>query len=294
MRILIVGANGLLARNLVNKLSESNEVFALIKIESLPKFSLKSSVKIIHQDLSDIDLDLLPDKIDVVYYLAQSNRFREFPEGVSDMMEVNINTPIKIIEWARTTNVNKFIYASSGGVYTNPNDPVTEFSEINANEVLGFYLNSKLCAEMLLNTFAKYFDTFSIIRPFFIYGKEQNETMLIPRLINSIKNEKQITIFGEEGLKINPIYVDDAVEASINILYFKGSKTFNIAGDEVISLKAICMLITKLLDKQPNLKHENRVQNDLIADISSMKAHLHYPAIRLEEGLNRLICHKEG
>ena len=60
MRILIVGANGLLARNLVNKLSESNEVFALIKIESLPKFSLKSSVKIIHQDLSDIDLDLLP------------------------------------------------------------------------------------------------------------------------------------------------------------------------------------------------------------------------------------------
>ena len=200
MRILIVGANGLLARNLVNKLSESNEVFALIKIESLPKFSLKSSVKIIHQDLSDIDLDLLPDKIDVVYYLAQSNRFREFPEGVSDMMEVNINTPIKIIEWARTTNVNKFIYASSGGVYTNPNDPVTEFSEINANEVLGFYLNSKLCAEMLLNTFAKYFDTFSIIRPFFIYGKEQNETMLIPRLINSIKNEKQITIFGEEGL----------------------------------------------------------------------------------------------
>lgn len=294
MRILIIGANGLLARNLVNKLSDSNEVFALIKKESLPKFMLKSSITLIHQDLSDIDLTLLPDNIDVVYYLAQSNRFREFPEGVFDMMEVNINTPIKIIEWARTSGVKKFIYASSGGVYTNPNEAVTEISEINANEVLGFYLNSKLCAEMLLNTFARYFETFTIIRPFFIYGKEQNETMLIPRLIKSIENENQITIFGEEGLKINPIYVDDAVEASINILSFKGSKTFNIAGDEVMSLKAICMLISKLLDKQPNLKHENRVQNDLIADISLMKAHLHNPAIRLEEGLNKLISHKKG
>jgi nucleoside-diphosphate-sugar epimerase len=294
MRILIVGANGLLARNLVNKLSESNEIFALINHESQPKFTLKKSVTKIHQDLSDIDLTLLPENIDVVYYLAQSNRFREFPAGVSDMMEVNINTPIKIIEWARTTSVKKFIYASSGGVYTNPNDPVNEISEINANEVLGFYLNSKLCAEMLLNTFAKYFDTFSIIRPFFIYGKEQNEMMLIPRLINSIKNEKEITIFGEEGLKINPIYVDDAVEASINILSFKGSKTFNIAGDEVMSLKAICMLISKILDKKPNLINENKTQNDLIADISLMKTHLHYPVIRLEEGLNKLISHKEG
>ena len=191
MRILIVGANGLLARNLVNKLSDSNEIFALINHESQPKFILKKRVTKIHQDLSDIDLTLLPDKIDVVYYLAQSNRFREFPEGVSDMMEVNINTPIKLIEWARTSGVKKFIYASSGGVYTNPNEAVTEVSEINANEVLGFYLNSKLCAEMLLNTFARYFETFTIIRPFFIYGKEQNETMLIPRLINSIKKVKQ-------------------------------------------------------------------------------------------------------
>ena len=291
MRVLIIGANGLLARNLVNLLSSNNQVFALIKHDREAKFKVSENVSVIYQNINKLDLDKFPENVDVVYYLAQSNRFREFPDGVKDMMEINVNSPLKIVEWARTNKVKKFIYASSGGVYTNPKDPMQEISAINANEVLGFYLNSKLCAEMLLNTFAKYFETFSIVRPFFIYGEEQNETMLIPRLINSVKNEKGITIFGKEGLKINPIYVDDAVLAFANIMNTKGNKTFNIAGDEIVSLKSLCKVISGLLKTPLQLVYENKDQKDLIADNSLMKEHLHKPIISLNEGLKKLIFH---
>ena len=222
MNILVTGANGLLGRYLVELLSNYHKVFAIVKDKEKLNFELNDNISAIEIDLSLIDTKLFPKNIDVVYYLAQSNRFREFPEGVDDMLSINVVAPNILAKWAVKSGVKKFIYASSGGVYTNPNKPVKEFFYIFANEKLGFYLNSKLSAEMLLKNYASLFETFAIIRPFFMYGVGQNETMLIPRLIQSVQNEKEITLNGENGIKINPIYVTDASQAVANILDLSG------------------------------------------------------------------------
>ena len=122
----------------------------------------------------------LPPNIDVVFYLAQSNRFRDFPNGIYDMLSINIEAPLKFVKWALDNNVKKFIFASSGGVYRKPDKPVIEFFDINANERNGFYLDSKLSAEILLRNFSHMFESFIITRPFFIYGTNQKKHMLIP------------------------------------------------------------------------------------------------------------------
>lgn len=272
MNILVTGANGLLGRYLVELLCKEHKVFAIVKNKEQLTFTLNENISVIEMNLVNIDLGVLPTNIDVIYYLAQSNRFREFPDGVDDMLSINVEAPNILAKWAVQSGVKKFIYASSGGVYTNPNKPVKEFFDINANEKLGFYLNSKLSAEMLLKNYASMFETFAIIRPFFMYGVGQNETMLVPRLIQSVQNEKEITLNGENGIKINPIYVTDAAKAVAKILDLDGEFIINIAGDEVVSLRELCLMIGEIVDKEPVFTINTVAQNDLVADITIMKS----------------------
>ena len=289
MNILITGANGLLGRNLVEILSREHLVFAIVKNKNNLNFEINKNITILAMDLTTINLDVLPKNIDAIYYLAQSNKFREFPDGIDDMLAINVVAPNLLAKWAVNSGVKQFIYASSGGVYTNPNKPVKEFFDINANKKLGFYLNSKLSAEMLLKNYATMFNSFSIIRPFFMYGAGQNKSMLIPRLIENIKNENEITLNGERGIKINPIYITDAVMSVMKILDLKGEYIINIAGNEIISLKELCNLIGEIVDKKPIFKINNIFQNDLVADIGLMKESLAEPGINIKSGIELLV-----
>jgi len=289
MNILITGSNGLLGRNLIYSLGQHNKVYALVRAKNKINFDINDGIEVIESDLANFTTDGLPKNIDAIYYLAQSNRFREFPDGANDMLEVNVYTPLRMIDWAMQNKVKKFIFASSGGVYTNPNKPVKEFFDINANEKHGFYLDSKLSAEILLKNYAQYFETFVIIRPFFMYGKNQNEMMLIPRLIQSVKDGKEILLSGENGIRINPIYIKDAVQSISKILDMQGEHIINIAGKDIVSLKELALLIGDILDKKPLFKYCDNVQNDLIADIFLMKEKLFSPLVTIEDGLKRLI-----
>ncbi len=294
MNILITGANGLLGRYLAEFLSKGNKIFALIKNKKDIRFKLNKNINIIEMNLSRIDESLFPQNLDAVYYLAQSNRFREFPDGADDVLDINVVAPNKIAKWAIKNNIQKFIYASSGGVYTNLDSLVKESLDINANKKLGFYLNSKLSAEMLLKNYANLFETFAIIRPFFMYGAGQNESMLIPRLINNVKNGKEIMLNGDEGIKINPVYITDAVNSTVKILDLKGEFLFNIAGNEIFSLKQICLIIGEILHKEPIFKINENMQNDLIADISIMKKKLCSPLMSFKKGVARVIGGKDA
>lgn len=287
MRILVTEAAGLLGRKLVDVLAASHEVYALFRDEITIKWG--KNIIPIQGDLSRFDPSILPPSIDVFYYLAQSRRFREFPEGMEDMVEVNIHSPLKLAEWARKSHVKKFFHASTGGVYKNPIQPVKEFFDINANEKNGFYLDSKLCSEMLLKNYAPYFVTFAIMRPFFIYGPEQHEDMLIPRLMKSVATGKDIYLNGTEGIRINPIYVDDAARAFERLLYVEaGEYVFNVAGADIVSVRQLGDLIGRTIGKEPVFRYAGGKFYDLVADIALMKEKLHVPQIHLEEGIKRM------
>ena len=124
-------------------------------------------------------------------------------------------------------------------------------------------------------------------RFFFIYGPGQNRTMLIPRLMDNISNNVTIQLNGNQGIRINPIHVEDASAAVIKSLYYKGSATFNIAGPEVLSISEICQGMGEYMGIKPvyeNTYNENI--RDLIGDISEMEHLLIRPTRKI---LNSLI-----
>ena len=226
--------------------------------------------------------DKSPSQVDVIFHLAQSEKFRDFPNGALDVFQLNINATAKFLDYAKSNNVQSFIYASSGGIYGNGNEPFVENTPIVPFGELGYYLGSKACGEILVQSYANIFQV-NVVRPFFLYGPSQKRDMLIPRLFDNITKGNLIQLGGKDGIKINPLHVKDAVKVLIALLSRSDSQTYNMAGPDVLSIREICEIFSNYIGKMPNFQQLDNSAKDLIADISLISNILHKPEIKLTE-----------
>jgi len=291
-RILITGATGLIGSHLCKSLSEcGNVVYGSGRQENLPPELV--NIDWISCDLAKpINTNVFPDDIEVIIYLAQSRRFREFPEGAGDMFKVNIQSTLGLLDYGMDIRIKQFIYTSSGGIYGFGGRMFKETDGINIPSQLNFYLTSKYASELIIHNYSSFFSTV-IIRPFFVYGPGQREDMLIPRLISRVKENKPIILNGENGIIINPIYVDDAVTAIERMIELERSNIFNMGGREVLSLRQIGEIIGELVGKKPVFEyHEDLHPGYLAGDISRMLSMLCEPKTSFIDGLKKTINSK--
>lgn len=282
--VLITGINGLLGRHLANSLLDKGCIIHGTSRGSIQ--APQSSINYLNIDfVSDWSLEDLPKKCDVVIHLAQSARFRDFPNSALDVFKVNIESTARLLDYARQAGVQKFIYASSGGVYGNDSQPFKENAPIVPLGKLGYYLGSKACGEILVQSYASVFDVV-VVRPFFMYGPRQKRSMLIPRIFDSVANGRPITLQGDSGIRINPIHVNDAAYAVAAAIDLSESTTLNIAGPDVLSIRDISEGIGRYLDVKPVYEEQPGEPNDLIADISAMKQKLTVPSRSLLDTLD--------
>ncbi|WP_435641553.1 NAD-dependent epimerase/dehydratase family protein [Micavibrio aeruginosavorus] len=286
MKVLVTGANGLLGRRLAQRLSDRNSVHAVVR--AMPENPL-SNVEYHKIDLGGEWSDAsLPRDIDVIFHLAQSENFRNFPDKAMDIFRVNVDSTARLLDFAKRVSAKHFVYASSGGVYGTGNQAFHENSPITSHGKLGYYLGSKLCSEILVENYAQCMIV-NIVRFFFIYGPEQKRSMLIPRLVDSVRDGRAIQLQGERGISINPIHVSDAVVALEKIMDIKESATFNMAGAESFSLRDIAMMAGAVIGKDPVFEKVGDEGQNIIANIDLMKKILVEPSISLRDGLKQLV-----
>lgn len=286
---LITGASGLIGSHLIHNLIKDWEVIAVVRPHSKPKDL--SSVHWIEADLSTSHFtDIIPKKVDAIIHLAQSNHFRDFPTKAEDIFQVNLCSTLKLLDFGRSTNTKMFIFASTGGVYGFGENPFVAKTPFLIPKDLGFYPSTKLSAELLVQSYSSFFKVV-LLRPFFIYGKGQKKEMFLPRLVNNIRNDIPIKLQGTNGIRINPIHVNDAVSMICECLNLQQSETLNIGGKNIYSLRQIGDIIGKKLSKTP--KYE--IQQDdnpkhLIGDIQKTIDILKLePKIPLEKGIDDLL-----
>jgi nucleoside-diphosphate-sugar epimerase len=241
-----------------------------------------------HQiDLAQPVLSGLPVKVDAVVYLAQSENFRLFPEKAPHVFSVNTAGPLALADYARSAGATSFVYASSGGVYGFGDMVMDEAMPATFGDI-GFYAGTKICTEILLNNFKQHFTVVNL-RFFFVYGPGQEKSMLIPRLITKVATGESITLDGSEGLRINPIFVDDAVSAIRAALQIQRSETINVAGAEVLSLRQIAEVMGQVLKKAPQFEILAKPSVQLIGDIRKMKMLLAAPKISFVDGIRTMV-----
>jgi UDP-glucose 4-epimerase len=284
-KIIITGANGLLGRNSLKSFNNNFEIHALVhKNPSKPIKNVKYYVKDFETDWSTKDL---PKDIFAVIHLAQSELFRDFPNNAIKVFNVNVTSTAKLLNYAKISAAKKFIFSSTGGIYDTSLGAVNENSPINTFGELGNYFATKLCSEILTHNYTAFFDV-TLVRLFFMYGKEQKRSMLIPRLVDNINNGRPIQLTKNGGIKLNPIHVSDVVNILSNLMNSKGSFTYNVAGPEILSLKEISEIIGNKLGKKPVFEHVERIANNCIAETELLQSRIYNPTIKLENKIQEL------
>lgn len=290
-KIIVTGATGLVGSHLLLQLARHFEVHAISRIQRIVENENENENVKWHQiDLNgDFDHSTLPVSVEAVIYLAQSENFRDFPNKALDVFQINTAKMLEMLDYAREAGARTFIYASSGGVYGVGGHGFSEDIALNASGENGFYLSTKICSEILAENYKQYMNIV-VLRFFFVYGKGQKRSMLIPRLVDSIKGGNPIALKGDVGIKINPIHVSDAVASVMAALNLKGFHKINVAGPEVLSLKKISEIIGVKVGMKPIFKYEgNKNPGNLIGKIEKMRKNLTAPLCFPVDGFDDVI-----
>lgn len=267
MRILVTGADGLLGRELCKVLSLQHSVTGLVhSAVEKPVFNVDYVV----MDLSkSLDFAALPTSIDIVFHLAQSSQFRDFPGGTKDTFQINTSCTLDLLEYCRIAHGHRFFLASTGGVYGGQSGPIPEAGLLIPPSEIGFYFASKLAAEMFSSTYRQVFDV-TVLRFFFMYGPLQKSDMFLPRLVHSVINGREITINESGGIRVNPILVDDVANMLLSFLDKELPPVINIGGADIVSIQEIVKRIGELTSKTPLFAEQSNAVTDVIADIGIM------------------------
>lgn len=286
-KVLITGATGLIGRSLVARLSRSHEVVPLARKNSSSMEQFKPAHLAV--DLAGAEfIQYLPAGVSTVVHLAQSDHYRSFPEQAQDIFDVNVRSTALLLEWARNNGVQRFVLASSGGIYGHGDEAFTEEHAVTGGGPLGYYLSSKHCAEMLAESYSSYMSVITL-RFFFVYGPWQRSSMLVPRLIANIQEGNPIELQSADGIKLNPIYVEDAAAAIADALLLRDSQKINIAGSEVLSIRRIAEIIGGIVNAKPIFTRSSTDPRNIVADIRKMQRLLMSPQTNFASGVRKVL-----
>jgi nucleoside-diphosphate-sugar epimerase len=269
MDIVLAGATGFIGSYVRKLLSARHRVIALTREESPEE---DRGVEWLCADLSETSQNIqLPPRADAIVYLAQSRHYRKFPDEAWPIFDLNIRALMMMLEYARHCGAKRFFYASSANVYKRSHRRITEESDLQPTT---FYARSKLIAEMIIESYAQYFHC-DVFRLFTVYGPGQR-TMLIPSLVDRVRQGQSIEIRGRRGLRLTPMYVTD-VGAAIQVALEResppiGFEVFNVGGDEALSIYDLGRGIGKALNIRPKFHFVDGVrESGWMADSSKLK-----------------------
>ena len=277
--ILITGGTGFIGTNLILELHDEYKFINLGRNKN-------SNCDNVYWDLyGDIPEKDISKKIDVIIHCASIVSVDKSAKD-TEYIDINVKSTLRLLQFGMKRGITQFIYISTGGVYGFCDE---EIEEDNICRPEGIYSMTKYFSEILCRDYIKYFRV-SILRLFFPYGKRQNGR-LISNLIYNISNYKEV-ILNEGGLPlINPVRIHDICKIIGQILKLEINGTYNVSGNEVISIRSLCDLIQYKL-KVSNVKYvySGIETSNLIGSNKKLLRELDYCfKVRINDGIDEII-----
>jgi len=202
-----------------------------------------------------------------------------------------------VLNLSKNTGVKRIYYSSSSEVYGEPFEIPQNENTTPLNSRLPYAI-VKNVGEAFLRTYHKEFGlNYLIFRFFNTYGPNQSEDFVVPRFIHQALRNEDITIYGDGSQTRTFCYVDDNVEACINVHYTGQieNDTINIGSDAEYSISALTETIIEVTGSQSKIRYlPPLAEGDMTRrkpDIEKMKTLLEHDLVPLEEGIRRLVNH---
>lgn len=229
------------------------------------------------------------------------------PRSLQDPISTNgsnITGFLNMLTASKECGVRRFCYAASSSTYGDHSALPKVEDHIGAP--LSPYAVTKLVNELYSKVFESCFDFQSIgLRYFNVFGPRQSRNgayaAVIPRWIDSIKNDDIVVVNGDGLTSRDFCYVENVVEANILAAAAKTDKRSNIynvaLGDRTTLNELAGYLYEAIREsgllRQPKLVYRQFRDGDVRhseADISRIRTELGYSArIRVKEGIQRTV-----
>jgi UDP-glucose 4-epimerase len=252
MKVLVTGGAGYIGTELVNALIERPDVEKVVVYDNLsrPNYNFFLGLRLKnHAKINFVKGELLDSRaltkvlkdIDVVYHLA-AKVTTPFANADAHIYEqVNHWGTAELIYAVEDSNVKRFIYASSTGVYGSSNIPAHEDKPPDPKT---FYAVSKLRGEEHVRRLIGKIDTY-IMRCGNVYGysKSMRFDAVINKFIFEANVNKLITIQGDGKQSRTFIHIEMVAKALSNLLTADlPSDVYNIVDKNVTVLEILDIL----------------------------------------------------
>lgn len=301
----MAGGAGFIGSHTVDRLlREGYEVVVLDnlrsgRLENLAQHADRGNFCFVRGDVRDSRLvKELVGNVDAVLSLAA---LVSVPESVADPVlaeDINVRGTLNLLRACVSSNVKRFVYASSCAVYGDAEKmPIAEDCP---KAPMSPYGASKLAAEKEVYAFNEKFGLETVcLRYFNVYGPRQlynQYSGVITQFLKRIKENAPLVIFGDGEQTRDFVYVEDVVEA--NLLALKCAMAvggvFNIGTGVGTSVNKLAdMLLDVVGKKNAAIVRCEARKGDIrhsVADISKARERLGYsPKTQLKDGLRKLL-----
>ena len=269
MRVLIIGANGFLGRNICKTCLDSS--FNVAALYHKNKDKIPTQVKA----FSEKELESLPENYDVVF-LAAGN----FTYPPAKLLEVNVVLTQRVV---KKFIKSRIVFISSTSVYGVHKKVINISSSFNQPSEYG---RSKLAGEFI----AKTHKNASIIRFTALYGSGMNNNLFLPKIIKGALRKKVIRIFGDGKRRQDYVYVKDAASLCLLVAKHRRADTFLGAYGKSFSNNQIARIVKSLVPGTKIIHVGKDETPNLVFNVTETKNELGFsPEYSPREGLKEML-----
>src|SRR5438046_2892836 len=307
MRVLVTGGAGFIGSHLVEKLLASGHEVVILddfndfydpQTKHANIAGLARDVTVYHVDLRDSESvrNLFHrEKVDAIAHLAARAGVRPSIQQPRLYYDTNVTGTLHLLEAARVTGVERFVFASSSSVYgASKRIPFSEDEHLT--QTLSPYAATKIAGEFLCSTYSHLYNLRVLaLRYLTDYGPRQRPDLAIHQFTRRIYAGQPIDQFGDGSTRRDYTYIDDVIQGTMAALQYEGSlfDVFNLGESDTIQLKDLIAAIEKALGKKAKINQLPEHTGEMpltCADISKARKLLAYkPTTRLSDGLPRFI-----
>jgi len=271
-KIIVLGAGGFIGSHLVQRLkSEGNYVIG-VDLKT-PEYIETLADEFLIGDLREFDFvsKVITVGIDELYQLAADMGGAGYiftGEHDADIMHNSVQINVNVAKLAVERKVKALFYASSACIYPeynqmNPENPKCEESSAYPAAPDSEYGWEKLFSERLYLSYKRNYGlNVKIARFHNIFGEKgvwnngkEKAPAALCRKVALAKSEDTIDIWGDGKQTRSFLYINDCLDAVIQLTRSEFTGPYNIGSEEMISINDYAMLIANIASKKISLKH---------------------------------------
>jgi UDP-glucuronate 4-epimerase len=307
MRVLVTGGAGFIGSHLVEKLLAAGHTVVILddfndfydprlKQANIARFAKDVIIHLVDlRDGASVRSLFHREKFNIIAHLAARAGVRPSIQHPRLYYDTNVTGTLHLLDAARVTGVERFIFASSSSVYgASKTVPFSEDQHLT--QTLSPYAATKIAGEFLCSTYSHLYQLRVVaLRYFTVYGPRQRPDLAIHQFTRRIDDGRPIEQFGDGTTRRDYTYIDDVIQGTMAALDYEGPPfdIFNLGESETIQLKDLIAAIENALSKKATINRLPEQPGDMpltCADISKARKLLGYnPKTKFAEGLPKFV-----